>query len=188
MILTTVNLPPRRFWRGVPALLLAVVFLSGCGSLYNRTKTAKINDNAHSFDANAQTVQSVIEGEKTPVTPVSVSGQSNAVSIVVQPPSKPYTATTTVSASSNLAQSETQTSDFFDKNKLPLSIALAIGGVALLIIIFSVNSARRSSAAFNAAFTAADNTLALYLQHHTTSQETAGILHALKAEFHRHGP
>lgn len=117
------------------AALAAAVVFSGCSPLpENRTESSS---------------DKISGGFSRPADQTIVVKNTGSGSVVVTPPTA---APQTFKGNSSSDEQSTV--------KLPLSVALLIGGVALIVIVFAIQYARKRSAALNAGLTAADDAIA----------------------------
>lgn len=147
-------------------LVLSLVLMTGCTSLVPHERKQQVAiESAGKLSIESQTqLTKQVENAPPPVT-VTSSGASNTVSVVVLPTN---TKTQATQSSGQIARS--QDYDFGSvASSIPMGVKLiliAIGASMLLAVIWYV---RRSSAAANAAFSAADSALARQIDKLTSS-------------------
>lgn len=157
----------------IASLVLALA-IAGCQMVpQNRQRQQSIKGAEALAATNALTVHRLIEGEKAQSLPhVTISGSSNTVQVGQAPTSSarltapginPYREELNISTTGGLMASAEQQSTDTRSVRLPLSVAIAIGGIGLLILTaavrYALTTARSSSAAVRATTDLADQGL-----------------------------
>ncbi len=165
--------------------LVVLLCCLGCSSVLNNKKEQQSIQAAEKIAA-ASSVQVVRAAVEAP--PVNVTGNTIAEGASLSVVTQPATNQTTVATQGSQSAGASENQAFASSSKLPLSIALVIGSVGLLLLVLAVWLIRRGSAAANAAYTATDTGLAglIDLLHShaavSTDPEKTALLTGLRAE------
>ena len=156
----------------IASLVLALA-IAGCQMVpQNRQRSQSIKGAEALAATNALTVHRLIEGEKAQSLPhVTISGSSNTVQVTpmisssaqLTAPRIGYREELNISTTGGLMASAEQQSTDTRSVRLPLSVAIAIGGIGLMILTaairYALTTARNSSAAVRTTLDLADQGL-----------------------------
>lgn len=148
------------------SLLLLACLLSGCTSLLPHERKQQVAiESAGRLSVESQTqLTKQVENAPPPVN-VTSSGQSNTVSVVVLP-----TKTTTTATQSSGQTARSTDHDFGSlASSIPAGVKLILLAIGVILFLGIIWYVRRSSAAANAAFSAADSALARQIDKLTSS-------------------
>jgi len=167
-----------------------LILLSGCSLIPLKRSQQEAFKGAEALaGTNALTIRRVVEGEKAaPVPHVTITGSSNTVT-VASPPAlgsslrltgtpptvsapTPYREEIEVASAGGITSKLEQQLATRRTVSLPMGVSLALAGVGLLIAIFAVKAARRSSAAIDQAVSFADSSMATAIRRWRTRIET----------------
>lgn len=161
------------FWALLASVLLG---LTGCSSMLpqKRTDTAAVQTAEKVATTSAEKFRRVTEGQPAPPPPpppqVTVSGSSNAVSIVAAPerpapgPSRldpsPYREEVTYDSAGEVTAGTQERASASREISLPLGVTLILCALGIIAMLAAFWLVRRSSAAADAAWQAVDQALA----------------------------
>jgi hypothetical protein len=166
-----------------------IVFCTGC-AMGPREGVSQTNHRAvEEVQAkSAEKLSRVMEGEKTPVRPVTVAPQPNVtlrgdgnVYFAPEPPRpspdevyreflerqrerEAYRETIAYEANSGAGASSDKASSWYEKKSIPLGWNLLLLALGVCAVLFAFNRIRQTSASFNALYEASDSTLAGWIR------------------------
>lgn len=146
---------------------------------FESTKVSIDSEHRTSYDQNAQTVQNVVSGEKTTTPNMTFAGQSNSVNVEISGNPNYKTSTSITTDSKNKVDKTSELTD--DKTvKLPISVAITLFAIGLLLLIYAIKVARASSPSVDAAISLADSSFSRLIHglesHQATETDSQKLL------------
>jgi len=119
----------------------------------NRTDTTSLTASESIANQQQQTIKSIMETQKPP--PVRIDFGTNSVEVA-----QAYRHEIELTGSGSTSAGASSASSFLKKNSLPIGISMLLAAAGAVAIFAAIKYARKQSAAFNAGFTAVDQTFA----------------------------
>lgn len=165
--------------------LLLILCLLASGCFYTGTKSGQ--QSASDRVAGEQSASVVRESLST--APISVHAERDSVVSIDIPQAE---VKATVNTKGQVTHESEEDSSWFSKKKLPLTLGLCFGGIGIILCVVGFRMARKASPTVDAAFGAADRSLAAgistiesWIATSTDDKENSKLNH-LKSQFEKH--
>jgi len=183
------------------AILAGALLFTGCAALIpaKRTTDTAVKTAESVNNSSAQSFEKTVEDTKPEPRAsihIEASGTNNTVTVTperlpeapeVSTPSEPvvtvkrapagplpaHRETVRITSGSTGVASTTEAASGFQKVSIPLGVSIALVAIGILLLVYAFRKVRQSSAAVNAAYTAADEALASQINRYRTAASTS---------------